>query len=134
MRTNLEPYPSFQFSFSFSFCCGILKAISFGEARKRRWAEEGSTVEEMASFSAPEVHVNFDGWGPTSLPEKFANLPFANFGKGDRLGRAADFAKDRFGRTRFREREESVTAEDAYVTVEGEFEIFVLHVFHAHSD
>lgn len=50
----------------------------------------------MASFDPPVVHVNSDGWGPTSanVPEQFADLPFAPFGKGD-LGkgfRSADFS------------------------------------------
>jgi translation initiation factor 3 subunit D len=49
----------------------------------------------MASFGAPEVFVNAVGWGPSAdnVPEQFADLPFAPFGKGD-LGkgfRAADF-------------------------------------------
>lgn len=60
----------------------------------------------MASFPLPEVHVNIEGWGPTTLPEKFVRLPFASFGKNDRLGRAADFSASKFGRGRFqRERE-----------------------------
>mmetsp|Transcript_20290 Transcript_20290/g.33475 ORF Transcript_20290/g.33475 Transcript_20290/m.33475 type:complete len:555 (+) Transcript_20290:121-1785(+) len=72
----------------------------------------------MASFTTPTVHVNQLGWGPTSLPEQYLLLPFAPFGKGDRLGRAADFsAKD--ARYRSRYRDEPVTpAEEVYKMVE----------------
>ena len=47
----------------------------------------------MASFPIPTVFVNDSGWGPeeTNVPDKFRDVPFAPFGKGDRLGRAADF-------------------------------------------
>mmetsp|Transcript_38000 Transcript_38000/g.49199 ORF Transcript_38000/g.49199 Transcript_38000/m.49199 type:complete len:574 (+) Transcript_38000:24-1745(+) len=49
----------------------------------------------MASFARPQVFVNTSGWGPSAdnVPEQFADLPFAPFGKGD-LGkgfRVADF-------------------------------------------
>ncbi|OQR99268.1 eukaryotic translation initiation factor 3 [Achlya hypogyna] len=45
----------------------------------------------MATFSVPEVSVNGGGWGPTSLPKQFLNIPYAPFGKSDKLGKAADF-------------------------------------------
>jgi translation initiation factor 3 subunit D len=54
-------------------------------------------MAEMAAksvpFSPPVVHHNKDSWGPTSenLPQQFVDVPYAPFGKGDRLGRAADF-------------------------------------------
>ena len=46
-------------------------------------------------FEVPKVFVNEEGWGPTSrcLPTQFLNLPFAPFGKGERLGKAADFTQ-----------------------------------------
>ena len=52
----------------------------------------------MASFATPMVHVNPEGWGPTTdnVPEEFKNVPFAYFGKGDRLGRAADFTSSAY--------------------------------------
>ena len=44
-------------------------------------------------FSMPVVHHNKDAWGPKpdNLPVQFVDVPYAPFGKGDRLGRAADF-------------------------------------------
>lgn len=47
----------------------------------------------MASpYETPRVDVNAGGWGPTSLPERFLNVPYAPFNQGDKLGKAADFA------------------------------------------
>ena len=54
------------------------------------------------AFQPPYVPSNSDSWGPPALDgqddanpnsptAKFAGLPFAPFGRGDRLGRAADF-------------------------------------------
>ncbi|KAF0684753.1 Aste57867_23268 [Aphanomyces stellatus] len=45
----------------------------------------------MASFSTPAVSCNTKGWGPTTLPKQFLNIPYAPFGKSDKLGKAADF-------------------------------------------
>ncbi|ETW01026.1 hypothetical protein H310_06660 [Aphanomyces invadans] len=45
----------------------------------------------MASFSTPVVTCNTKGWGPTELPKQFLNIPYAPFGKLDKLGKAADF-------------------------------------------
>lgn len=45
----------------------------------------------MASYQTPHVDVNGNGWGPTTLPEQFLNVPYAPFNKGDKLGKAADF-------------------------------------------
>ncbi|TMW67211.1 hypothetical protein Poli38472_012327 [Pythium oligandrum] len=49
---------------------------------------------KMASYEAPRVDVNEGGWGPTSLPEQFLNVPYAPFNKGDKLGKAADFVSN----------------------------------------
>ena len=48
---------------------------------------------QAQSFDTPDVHFNAGGWGPTEddLPKQFLDVPYAPFGKGDRLGRAADF-------------------------------------------
>ena len=55
----------------------------------------------MASLLPLPVSVNEDGWGPTSLPEKFQDLPYVPFGKGDKLGKVADWgAYTRQGRFR----------------------------------
>lgn len=56
----------------------------------------------MATFSVPLVTSNPSSWGPPEIDEanpnsapgnvgKFATLPYAPFGRSDRLGRAADF-------------------------------------------
>jgi translation initiation factor 3 subunit D len=51
----------------------------------------------MASFPVPYVAPNASSWGPpddidvTQGCAKFAALPYAPFGRGDRLGRVADF-------------------------------------------
>ena len=47
---------------------------------------------QAQSFDTPDVHFNAGGWGPTEddLPTQFLDVPYAPFGKGDRLGRAAD--------------------------------------------
>lgn len=47
----------------------------------------------MATFKMPTMQVSATGWGPTAgvSPEKFNSIPYAPFGKGDRLGRVADW-------------------------------------------
>ncbi|CAK4629917.1 hypothetical protein LEN26_005832 [Aphanomyces euteiches] len=45
----------------------------------------------MASYATPAVSRNPTGWGPTDLPKQFLNIPYAPFGKLDKLGKAADF-------------------------------------------
>ena len=55
----------------------------------------------MASLLPLPVSVNADGWGPIALPEKFQDLPYVPFGKGDKLGKVADWgAYTRQGRFR----------------------------------
>ncbi|KAK7230353.1 translation initiation factor [Aureococcus anophagefferens] len=70
------------------------------EPRGFSLAQIACLVDSMAEmtaksvpFSPPVVHHNKDSWGPTSenLPQQFVDVPYAPFGKGDRLGRAADF-------------------------------------------
>jgi translation initiation factor 3 subunit D len=48
-------------------------------------------MKMAASYKTPQVDVNENGWGPTKLPEKFLNVPYAPFSKGDKLGKASDF-------------------------------------------
>jgi len=45
----------------------------------------------MAEFAVPVIHVNHASWGPSTLPEQYVGVPFNPFGKGDDIGRAADF-------------------------------------------
>lgn len=39
----------------------------------------------------PDLAVNSDSWGPTTLPAQYEAVPFASFSKSDRLGKCADF-------------------------------------------
>lgn len=41
----------------------------------------------MAKFHAPEIQDNPSGWGPCAVPEKFKDMPYQPFSKGDRLGK-----------------------------------------------
>jgi translation initiation factor 3 subunit D len=51
-----------------------------------------------AAFPVPDVLPNDDGWGPTSssIPAHLADMPFAPFSKGDRLGRASDWTQSAY--------------------------------------
>ena len=45
----------------------------------------------MPGFVLPEIEENAEGWGPLGAPPALKDVPFMPFGKGDRLGRIADF-------------------------------------------
>jgi translation initiation factor 3 subunit D len=47
----------------------------------------------LPAFPTPIIRHNAESWGPTTenVPVQFANVPYAPFGKGDRLGKVADF-------------------------------------------
>ncbi len=47
----------------------------------------------MVGFKLPAVEENTDGWGPSSVPPQFEDVPFMPFSKGERLGRIADFGQ-----------------------------------------
>ncbi len=51
-------------------------------------------AEETFSFATPSVLTNPTSWGPPedSTNTKFNHLPYAPFGRSDRLGRVADFS------------------------------------------
>eukprot|EP00475_Leptophrys_vorax_P007596 TRINITY_DN14812_c0_g1_i1.p1 TRINITY_DN14812_c0_g1~~TRINITY_DN14812_c0_g1_i1.p1 ORF type:complete len:583 (-),score=51.69 TRINITY_DN14812_c0_g1_i1:242-1990(-) len=51
-----------------------------------------------AHFPVPVLADNPDGWGPTTLPEQFKDVPYAPFNKSDRVGRAADWTSQGFRR------------------------------------
>ena len=53
----------------------------------------------MVAFEVPQVAANDSGWGPTDVPEQLDGVPYAPFGKGDRVGRVSDFtaAGQRYG-------------------------------------
>ncbi|KAJ9522640.1 hypothetical protein QJQ45_019730 [Haematococcus lacustris] len=48
-----------------------------------------------AAFPVPNVVPNDDGWGPnpSAVPAHLADVPFAPFGKGDKIGRASDWTQ-----------------------------------------
>ncbi len=52
----------------------------------------------MPGFSVPEVDANPDGWGPTTVPEQLDGIPYAPFGKGDKVGRVSDFTNSGFNK------------------------------------
>ena len=67
------------------------------------------------TFQVPYVPTNATSWGPpadaassdgdgagvagAAPPSRFASLPYAPFGRSDRLGRCADFTTQSFART-----------------------------------
>jgi hypothetical protein len=44
-------------------------------------------------FAVPAVQENPETWGPCTLPEHLQDVPFAPFGKGDKIGRASDWTQ-----------------------------------------
>jgi translation initiation factor 3 subunit D len=42
-------------------------------------------------FSIPDLSDNQDGWGPTTVPDQYKDVPYAPFNKGDRVGKASDW-------------------------------------------
>ncbi|KAL3789338.1 hypothetical protein HJC23_006492 [Cyclotella cryptica] len=56
----------------------------------------------MATFNVPFVPVNSTSWGPPppdDTTSRFSSLPYAPFGRSDRMGRCADFTTAAFART-----------------------------------
>jgi len=45
----------------------------------------------MAHFIAPRIQENSEGWGPSSEPEKYKDMPYQPFSKADRLGKVSDW-------------------------------------------
>ena len=56
----------------------------------------------MAACQVPQVVDNSDGWGPCAIPKHLQGVPYAVFGKGDKLGKAADWTAQ--GYQRYRDR------------------------------
>lgn len=57
-------------------------------------------LDEMpAQFRVPEVEDNEEGWGPVSIPDHLSDIPYAPFGKGEKVGKISDFtqAGSKFG-------------------------------------
>lgn len=61
-----------------------------GRRRRKQRMEEAPGTK----FKTPLVFDNPTGWGPTedSIPQKFIDLPYAPFSKGDKLGKVADLS------------------------------------------
>lgn len=60
------------------------------------------TKTTMATFPIPQVPINPTSWGPptpTPTTSRFSSLPYAPFGRSDRIGRCADFTTLSFART-----------------------------------
>ena len=55
------------------------------------WSRSESTSSMVAAFEVPQVAANDEGWGPQSVPEQLDGVPYAPFGKGDKIGRVSDF-------------------------------------------
>lgn len=54
---------------------------------------DSQKAEMPAQFSVPDVEDNVEGWGPTSVPDHLSGVPYAPFGKGDRVGKISDFTQ-----------------------------------------
>eukprot|EP00955_Chlamydomonas_euryale_P007280 77239-Chlamydomonas_euryale.AAC.1 len=48
-------------------------------------------TETICRACRSAVEDNNDGWGPSAVPERLKDVPFAPFSKGDKIGRAADW-------------------------------------------
>eukprot|EP00245_Coleochaete_scutata_P017967 TRINITY_DN90_c0_g1_i1.p1 TRINITY_DN90_c0_g1~~TRINITY_DN90_c0_g1_i1.p1 ORF type:complete len:554 (+),score=148.71 TRINITY_DN90_c0_g1_i1:33-1694(+) len=61
-------------------------------------------------FLVPTLSDNQEGWGPTTVPEQFKDIPYAPFNKGDKLGRASDWTGQayKYGGGRFDRRDGGV--------------------------
>nr|XP_002126137.1 eukaryotic translation initiation factor 3 subunit D-like [Ciona intestinalis] len=55
----------------------------------------------MAHFIPPTIQDNPEGWGPRSVPEKFKDMPFQPFSKGDRLGKVSDWSGNTYQDRRY---------------------------------
>lgn len=86
------------------------------------------------TFATPQVTVNSSSWGPAdsstgSNEAKFSLLPYAPFGRSDRLGRAADFTSAASAQQTFHQRRDrryhdsNANAEFQYKVQEDDFEL-----------
>ncbi|CAK0760799.1 hypothetical protein CVIRNUC_002801 [Coccomyxa viridis] len=51
-----------------------------------------------AGFEVPGIIENEEGWGPTTVPEHLEGVPYAPYGKGDKVGRVSDFTQSGFNK------------------------------------
>jgi len=61
-----------------------------------------------------KVHPNVEGWGPSTLPEQFLDVPYAPYNKDDRLGKVADFTSSYRNRYNRYDNASGVNAEFQY--------------------
>jgi translation initiation factor 3 subunit D len=59
---------------------------------------EWELVTMPLPFQVPDVADNADGWGPSTVPPSLNDVPFAPFGKGDKIGRAADWTASAYNK------------------------------------
>uniref|UniRef100_U5EU19 Eukaryotic translation initiation factor 3 subunit D n=1 Tax=Corethrella appendiculata TaxID=1370023 RepID=U5EU19_9DIPT len=55
-------------------------------------SETISCTQEYATFDAPLLQFNEEGWGPCELPDAFRDIPYQPFSKSDRLGKISDWS------------------------------------------
>ena len=51
-----------------------------------------------AAFKVPDVEDNDDGWGPLSVPEQLEGVPYAPYGKGEKVSKISDFTQSGFNK------------------------------------
>lgn len=51
---------------------------------------------DFSRFELPDILDNPSGWGPSTVPAQFEDIPFAPFNKNDVLGRVSDWQTPRF--------------------------------------
>lgn len=77
------------------------------------------------SFSVPTVSTNTDSWGPSETVEnsKFHLLPYAPFGRSDRLGKVADFTHSFYTQTNNFRRDRRYNANDTNPNAEFQYKV-----------
>jgi hypothetical protein len=54
-------------------------------------------VEKRSFILLPTIDDNAEGWGPSTIPEKFKDIPYYSpYNKGDKLGKAADWQQQNY--------------------------------------
>lgn len=54
----------------------------------------------VMSFKVPDIKDNPDSWGPPpdDVPEEYKDVPYHSYGKGDKLGKVADWTQSGYGK------------------------------------
>lgn len=53
-----------------------------------------TSKDNMWQLVASSVQNNEDGWGPTIVDQRYADMPYQPFSKADRIGKVAEFGRD----------------------------------------